>query len=62
MLLLRANPLQEQVGRGWALEIEAFLFLGPVKWHRAVIGECHLGPKTVEHINIYKSAAALIQS
>jgi hypothetical protein len=34
MLLMRANPLRKQVGRGWALEIETFL--DPVKWHRAV--------------------------
>jgi hypothetical protein len=34
MLLMRANPLREQVGGGWAREIETFL--GPVKWHRAV--------------------------
>ncbi len=34
MFLMRADPLQGQVGRGWALEIVTFL--GPVKWHRAV--------------------------
>ncbi len=36
MFLMRADPLrvQEQVGGGWALEIETFL--GPVKCHRAV--------------------------
>jgi hypothetical protein len=34
MLLMRANPLRGQVGGGWALEIE--IFLGAVKWHRAV--------------------------
>ncbi len=34
MFLMRADPLREQVGGGWALEIEPFL--GPVKWHRAV--------------------------
>ncbi len=31
---MRANPLRGQVGGGWALEIETFLF--PVKWLRAV--------------------------
>jgi hypothetical protein len=34
MVLMRAAPLRWQVGGGWALEIE--IFLGPVKWHRAV--------------------------
>jgi hypothetical protein len=34
MFLIRADPLQGQVGGGWALEIDTFL--GPVKWHRAV--------------------------
>ncbi len=34
MLLMRADPLREQVGGGWALEIETFW--GPMKWHRAV--------------------------
>ncbi len=34
MLLMQANLLREQVGGGWALEIETFL--GLVKWHRAV--------------------------
>jgi hypothetical protein len=28
------KSIREQVGRGWALEIETFL--GSVKWHRAV--------------------------
>jgi hypothetical protein len=42
MFLMRADTLQ-QVGGGWPLEIESFL--GPVKWHRANIGECHLVPK-----------------
>jgi hypothetical protein len=32
MFLMRAAPLQGQVGGGRALEIESFL--GPVKWHR----------------------------
>jgi hypothetical protein len=36
-------PLLGQAGWSWALEIESFL--GPVKWHRANIGECHLGLK-----------------
>jgi hypothetical protein len=31
MYLMRADPLQVQVGGGWALEIESFL--GPVKLH-----------------------------
>jgi hypothetical protein len=31
--LMWANPLQGQVGGGWAPEIETFL--GPVKWHRS---------------------------
>jgi hypothetical protein len=31
MFLMPADPLREQVGGGWALEIETFL--GPVKWH-----------------------------
>jgi hypothetical protein len=34
MFLMRADPLQGQVGGGWALEIDTFL--GRVKWHRAV--------------------------
>ncbi len=34
MVLMRADALQGQVGRGWTLEIETFL--GLVKWHRAV--------------------------
>jgi hypothetical protein len=34
IVLMRADLLQGQVGRGWALEIETFL--GPVTWHRAV--------------------------
>jgi hypothetical protein len=34
MLLMRANALRGQVGRGRALEIKTFL--GPVKWHRVV--------------------------
>ncbi len=46
MFLKRADPLQGQVGGGWTLEIETFL--GPAKWRRAVIGECHLGPKQDE--------------
>ncbi len=33
MFLMRADPLQGQVGGGQSLEIESFL--GPVKWHRA---------------------------
>ncbi len=32
-VLVRAYPLQGQVGGGWALEFESFL--GPVKWHWA---------------------------
>ncbi len=35
MLLIRANPLQGQVGVGWALEIDTFL--DSLKWHRAVM-------------------------
>jgi hypothetical protein len=31
MLWMRADPLREQVGEVWALEIDTFL--GPVKWH-----------------------------
>ncbi len=34
MLLMKVNPLRGQKGGGWALEIE--IFLGPVKWHRAI--------------------------
>ncbi len=34
MLMMRENPLQEQVGGGSSPEIETFL--GPVKWHRSV--------------------------
>jgi hypothetical protein len=34
IVLMRAAPLRGQVGGGWALEVE--IFLGPVKWHRAV--------------------------
>jgi hypothetical protein len=33
MFLMRADRLREQVGGGWALQIESFL--GPVKWNRA---------------------------
>jgi hypothetical protein len=33
ILLMRENPLQGQVGGGWALEIKTFFDL--VKWHRA---------------------------
>jgi hypothetical protein len=33
LFLMRADPLQGQVGGVWALEFESFL--GPVKWHRA---------------------------
>jgi hypothetical protein len=33
MFLMRADPLQVQVGGDWALEIE--IFLGPAKRHRA---------------------------
>jgi hypothetical protein len=43
MFWMRAYPLLGQVGGGWALEFESFLGAG--KWHRADIGECHLGPK-----------------
>jgi hypothetical protein len=32
-VLVRAYPLQWQVGGDWALEIESFLV--PVKWHQA---------------------------
>jgi hypothetical protein len=35
MVLMQADPLQGQVGEGWALEIETFL--GLVKLHRAVM-------------------------
>jgi hypothetical protein len=34
MFWVHADPLREQVGGGWALEIQTFL--GSVKWHRAV--------------------------
>ncbi len=34
MVLMRADPLQGQVGRGWALEVDTFM--APVTWHRAV--------------------------
>ncbi len=40
MLLMRENPLWGHVVGFWALEIETFL--GPVKWHRRPLGECHL--------------------
>jgi hypothetical protein len=43
MFLMRADPLRGQVGRGWALEIETFL--GPLKWHRAVMARAIWGPK-----------------
>jgi hypothetical protein len=43
MLLMREDTLREQVGGGWALEIETFL--DAVKWHQVVAGECYLGPK-----------------
>jgi hypothetical protein len=33
MFWMRANPLQGEVGGGWALEFLSFL--GPVKWHQA---------------------------
>ncbi len=33
MFLMCADPLQWQVGGGWALEIKSFL--SPVKWHQA---------------------------
>jgi hypothetical protein len=33
MFMIRSDPLLEQMGGGWALEIDNFL--GPVKWHRA---------------------------
>jgi hypothetical protein len=45
MLLMRANPLE--TGRGLGPGVEIKTFLGPVKWHRALV-ECHLGPKKVE--------------
>ncbi len=45
MVLMRADPLQGQVGRGWALEIETFL--GPVTWHRAV-KRVQLRPQKIE--------------
>ena len=34
MIWMRADPSRGHVGGGWALAIE--IFLGPVKWHRAV--------------------------
>jgi len=34
MVLMRAYPLQGQVGGGWAPGNQEFL--GPVKWHRAI--------------------------
>jgi hypothetical protein len=45
MFWMCADPLQGQVGGGWALEIETFL--GPVKWHQTVRW-VHLGPKKVK--------------
>jgi hypothetical protein len=45
MFWMHAYPLREQLEGGWALEFESFL--GPVKWHRDPIGECHLGPKNL---------------
>jgi hypothetical protein len=42
MFWMRAYPLLGQVGGGWALEFSSFL--GPVKWHLELIGECHFGP------------------
>jgi hypothetical protein len=47
MFWLRAYPLRGQVGGGWALEIESFL--GPGNGIE-LIGECHLGPKKLTHI------------
>jgi hypothetical protein len=35
MFFISADPFPGQVGGGWALEIDTFL--GPVKWHRAVM-------------------------
>ncbi len=46
MLLMQANPLQRQVRRGWALEIETFL--GPVKWQHAVQG--HINQRSIGDI------------
>jgi hypothetical protein len=47
MFWMRAYPLRGEVGGGWAMEFESFL--GPVKWHRAPIVECHFGPKKLEN-------------
>ncbi len=42
MFWMRAHPLLEQVGGGWALEFESFWAL----WNGIKpIGECRLGPK-----------------
>jgi hypothetical protein len=41
MFLMHADPLQGQVGGGWALTIKSFLGIEP-------ISECHLGPKKLE--------------
>jgi hypothetical protein len=46
MFLMRADTLRGGVGWGLALEIESFV--GPWKWHRSDIGECHLGPIKLE--------------
>jgi hypothetical protein len=45
MLLMRANPLREQLGGGWALEIETFWALcNGIE----PSGKYHLGPKKAE--------------
>jgi hypothetical protein len=49
MFFMRADTLRGQVGEDWDLEMESFF--GPVKWHQP-IGECHLGPKKLTHMDV----------
>ena len=46
---MRADTLRGQVGEDWDLEMESFF--GPVKWHQP-IGECHLWPKKLIHMDV----------
>jgi hypothetical protein len=53
MFLMRADPLREQVGGGWALEIEPFL--GPVKWHRSVRRVPFVAQKSLVFVPVKKA-------
>jgi len=46
MFWMRAYPLQEEVGGGWALEFSSFWALYNVS---EMIDTCHLGPKKLEN-------------